>query len=152
MNGNGAPGAQDAAQKSSSTADPPLSPPHHPGQTRIPEPSSQDALTSSSSPSSSFSASSAGRMARTWVRFAKAFVLIFPVYALGYFEFSVSWLLIGLAIFFFWRKNTGCKSSRLSRALAFLQHQREMEEEEEKRSGAVRALENTELPTWVRDF
>ncbi|XP_060731279.1 extended synaptotagmin-2 [Tachysurus vachellii] len=149
MSGNGAPGAQDAAQNNNS-ADPPLPPPHHPGQTRIPTaPSSQDALTSCSS-SSSFSSSSAGRVARTWVRFAKAFVLIFPVYALGYFECSVSWLLIGLAIFFFWRKNSGCKSSRLSRALAFLQQQqREMEEEEEEKSGAARALETTELPSWV---
>ncbi|GAA6072093.1 extended synaptotagmin-2 isoform X1 [Tachysurus ichikawai] len=151
MSGNGAPGAQDAAQNSSS-ADPPLHPPHHPGQTRIPTaPSSQDALTSCSS-SSSLSSPSAGRVARTWVRFAKAFVLIFPVYALGYFECSVSWLLIGLAIFFFWRRNSGCKSSRLSRALAFLQQQqREIEEEEDEKSGAARALETTELPSWVRD-
>lgn len=157
MSRNGAPGAQDAAQKSSSTAGPPLPPPHHPdpqahhpGETRIPpEPSAQDAPTSSS-PSSS---SSAGRVARTWVRFAKAFVLIFPVYALGYFEFSVSWLLIGLAIFFFWRRNACGKSSRLSRALACLQQQEmemEMKEEEEKRSRAARALDTTELPSWVR--
>ncbi|XP_053537669.1 extended synaptotagmin-2 isoform X3 [Ictalurus punctatus] len=156
MSRNGAPGAQDAAQKSSSTAAPPLPPPHHPdpqahhpGETRIPpEPSAQDAPTSSS-PSSS---SSAGRVARTWVRFAKAFVLIFPVYALGYFEFSVSWLLIGLAIFFFWRRNACGKSSRLSRALACLQQQEmemEMKEEEEKRSRAARALDTTELPSWV---
>lgn len=87
------------------------------------------------------------------MRFAKAFVLIFPVYALGYFEFSVSWLLIGLAIFFFWRRNACGKSSRLSRALACLQQQEmemEMKEEEEKRSRAARALDTTELPSWVR--
>ncbi|MCI4377017.1 hypothetical protein PGIGA_G00198570 [Pangasianodon gigas] len=159
MSGTGAPGAQDAAQKSSSTAAPPLPPPHHPhphppGETRMPpEPSAQDAPTSSCTSSSS-SSSSAGRVARTWVRFAKAFVLIFPVYALGYFEFSVSWLLIGLAIFFFWRRNSGCKSSRLSRALAFLQQQQqememEMKEEEEKKSSAARALDTPELPSWV---
>ncbi|XP_034159685.2 extended synaptotagmin-2 isoform X2 [Pangasianodon hypophthalmus] len=159
MSGTGAPGAQDAAQKSSSTAAPPLPPPHHPhphhpGETRMPpEPSAQDAPTSSCTSSSS-SSSSAGRVARTWVRFAKAFVLIFPVYALGYFEFSVSWLLIGLAIFFFWRRNSGCKSSRLSRALAFLQQQQqememEMKEEEEKKSSDARALDTPELPSWV---
>ncbi|KAG7330610.1 hypothetical protein KOW79_006832 [Hemibagrus wyckioides] len=149
MSGTGAPGARDAAQESSSSADHPLPPPH---PTRIPpEPSSQDSPTScsSSSSSSSFSSSSAGRVARTWVRFAKAFVLIFPVYALGYFECSVSWLLIGLAIFFFWRRNAGCKSSRLSRALAFLQQQqREMEEDDQEEKRA-RALDTTELPSWV---
>ncbi|XP_060771590.1 extended synaptotagmin-2 [Neoarius graeffei] len=142
MSGNGAPGVQDAAQKISSTA-----PPHH-RDTRIArEQNAQDAPTSSSS-----SSSSTGRVARTWMRFARAFVLIFPVYALGYCGFSVSWLLIGLALFFFWRRNSGCKSSRLNRALAFLQQQQqqmEMEEEEEKRSRAARALDTTELPSWV---
>lgn len=142
MSGLGAPGAQDAAQDSNSTAA--LHPhPPHPENTGVPaEPSAQDAPPSSSP----------GRVARTWVRVARAFVLIFPVYALGYFEFSVSWLLIGLAIFFFWRRNSGCKSSRLSRALAFLQQQQqqmEQEEEEERRSRAARALDATELPSWV---
>lgn len=148
MSGTGAPGARDAAQESSSSTDHPLPPPH---PTRIPTESTwQDAPTSCSSSSSSFSSSSAGRVARTWVRFAKAFVLIFPVYALGYFECSVSWLLIGLAIFFFWRRNAGCKSSRLNRALAFLQQQqREMEEDEQEEKRA-RSLDTAELPSWVR--
>ncbi|TUF20353.1 Extended synaptotagmin-2 [Bagarius yarrelli] len=149
MSGNAAAGAQDEAQNNSSSSTAADPPPH---QTPItPNPSSRDAptsSTSSSSSSSSFSSSSAGRVARTWVRFAKAFVLVFPVYALGYLEFSVSWLLIGLAVVFFWRRNASCKSSRLSRALAFLHQQHRHMEEEERSSGAARALETTELPSW----
>uniref|UniRef100_A0A7N6BZD6 Extended synaptotagmin-like protein 2b n=1 Tax=Anabas testudineus TaxID=64144 RepID=A0A7N6BZD6_ANATE len=58
-------------------------------------------------------------LTHTWVHFAKTFVLIFPIYVLGYFEFSFSWLLIGLVVFFWWKRNTGGKHSRLSRALSF---------------------------------
>ncbi|XP_069552403.1 extended synaptotagmin-2 isoform X2 [Brachyistius frenatus] len=84
--------------------------------------------------------SSTGELTQTWVQFAKTFVLIFPVYALGYFEFSFSWLLIGLVIFFWWRRNAGGKHSRLSRALAFF--------EQEERSGK-QGLTTSDLPPWV---
>ncbi|XP_069368906.1 extended synaptotagmin-2-A isoform X10 [Paralichthys olivaceus] len=84
--------------------------------------------------------SSTGELTQTWVHFAKTFVLIFPIYALGYFEFSFSWLLIGLVVFFWWRRNTGGKLSRLSRALAFF-------EQEER--GAKRSLTTSDLPPWV---
>ncbi|KAF7669950.1 hypothetical protein LDENG_00105470 [Lucifuga dentata] len=84
--------------------------------------------------------SSASELTQTWVHFAKTFVLIFPIYALGYFEFSFSWLLIGLVIFFWWRRNTGGKSSRLSRALAFF--------EQEERS-VKQSLTTSDLPPWV---
>ncbi|KAM4606225.1 extended synaptotagmin-2 [Polymixia lowei] len=84
--------------------------------------------------------SSASELTQTWVHFAKTFVLIFPIYALGYFEFSFSWLLIGLVIFFWWRKNTGGKNSRLSRALAFF--------EQEERS-VKQSLTTSDLPPWV---
>ncbi|XP_056155208.1 extended synaptotagmin-2-A [Lampris incognitus] len=84
--------------------------------------------------------SSAGELTHTWVQFAKAFLLIFPVYALGYFEFSFSWLLIGLAIFFWWGRNAGGKRSRLSRALAFF--------EQEERS-VKQSLTVSDLPSWV---
>lgn len=87
-------------------------------------------------------ASSTNDLVRTWRQFAKTFMLIFPIYALGYFEFSFSWLLIGLAIFFFWRRNTGSKNSRLSRALAFF--------DQEERS-FKHSLVSSELPSWVRD-
>uniref|UniRef100_A0AAQ5XAR8 Extended synaptotagmin-like protein 2b n=1 Tax=Amphiprion ocellaris TaxID=80972 RepID=A0AAQ5XAR8_AMPOC len=79
-------------------------------------------------------------LTQTWVHFAKTFVLIFPIYALGYFEFSFSWLLIGLVIFFWWRRNTGGKHSRVSRALAFF--------EQEERS-AKQGLTTSDLPPWV---
>uniref|UniRef100_A0A667Y5Z2 Extended synaptotagmin 2 n=1 Tax=Myripristis murdjan TaxID=586833 RepID=A0A667Y5Z2_9TELE len=84
--------------------------------------------------------SSTSELTHTWVQFAKTFVLIFPIYALGYFEFSFSWLLIGLVIFFWWRRNTGGKSSRLSRALAFF--------EQEERS-VKQSLTTSDLPPWV---
>lgn len=84
---------------------------------------------------------STSELTQTWFHFAKTFVLIFPIYALGYFEFSFSWLLIGLVIFFWWRRNTGGKYSRLSRALAFF--------EQEERS-AKQALTTSDLPPWVR--
>uniref|UniRef100_A0A7N9B1B4 Extended synaptotagmin-like protein 2b n=1 Tax=Mastacembelus armatus TaxID=205130 RepID=A0A7N9B1B4_9TELE len=86
------------------------------------------------------SLSSTSELTQTWVHFAKTFVLIFPIYALGYFEFSFSWLLIGLVIFFWWRRNTGGKYSRLSRALSFF-------EQEERR--VKQSLPTSELPPWV---
>uniref|UniRef100_A0A3Q2VVM3 Extended synaptotagmin-like protein 2b n=1 Tax=Haplochromis burtoni TaxID=8153 RepID=A0A3Q2VVM3_HAPBU len=85
-------------------------------------------------------ASSTSQLTQTWVHFAKTFVLIFPIYALGYFEFSFSWLLIGLVIFFWWRRNTGGKQSRLSRAIAFF---------EQEEQSAKCALTTSDLPPWV---
>lgn len=85
--------------------------------------------------------SSTSELAKTWVHLAKTFVLIFPIYALGYFEFSFSWLLIGLVIFFWWRRNTGGKHSRLRRAFAFF-------EQEEKT--VSQRLTTSDLPPWVR--
>ncbi|KAL2085590.1 hypothetical protein ACEWY4_018910 [Coilia grayii] len=79
-------------------------------------------------------------LVRTWRQFAKTFMLIFPIYVLGYFEFSFSWLLIGLAVLFFWRRNSGNKNSRLSRALAFF--------DQEERS-FKQSLASSELPSWV---
>ncbi|XP_068160702.1 extended synaptotagmin-2-A isoform X2 [Antennarius striatus] len=84
--------------------------------------------------------SSTSELTQTWVHFVKTFVLIFPIYALGYFEFSFSWLLIGLVIFFWWGRNTGGKHSRLSRAIAFF-------EQEER--GIKKNLTTSDLPPWV---
>uniref|UniRef100_A0A3Q2PMK0 Extended synaptotagmin 2 n=1 Tax=Fundulus heteroclitus TaxID=8078 RepID=A0A3Q2PMK0_FUNHE len=84
---------------------------------------------------------SSSELTHTWVHFVKTFVIIFPIYALGYFEFSFSWLLIGLFIFFCWRRNAGEKLSRLSRALAFF-------DQEEERSAQQR-LTTSDLPPWV---
>ncbi|KAJ8378875.1 hypothetical protein AAFF_G00233770 [Aldrovandia affinis] len=74
------------------------------------------------------------------IKFGKTFAIIFPIYVLGYFAFSFSWVLIGLAAFFWWRKNKGNKDSRINRALAFL-------EQEER---VVRqSVPTSELPPWV---
>ncbi|XP_053186792.1 extended synaptotagmin-2-A-like [Scomber japonicus] len=75
-----------------------------------------------------------------WIKFAKTFAIIFPIYILGYFEFSFSWVLIGLAMLFYWRKNHGHKDYRINRALAFLDH-------EDKT--ARQSVQTSELPPWV---
>uniref|UniRef100_A0A3Q3MVA6 Extended synaptotagmin-like protein 2b n=1 Tax=Labrus bergylta TaxID=56723 RepID=A0A3Q3MVA6_9LABR len=84
--------------------------------------------------------SSTGELRHTWLHFAKTFVFIFPIYALGYFEFSLSWLLVGLVLFFWWRRITGGKHSRLNRALTFF--------EQEERS-VKQSLTTSDLPPWV---
>ncbi|XP_069815007.1 extended synaptotagmin-2 isoform X3 [Dendropsophus ebraccatus] len=73
-------------------------------------------------------------------QFAKTFVLIFPVYVLGYLGLSFSWLLIALLCLMWFRKNKGSKSSRLHRALAFL-------ENEEK--AVKHHISHADLPAWV---
>lgn len=85
------------------------------------------------------SPSCTSELTRTWLQFAKTFVIIFPIYVLGYFEFSFSWLLIALAIFFFWKRNTKCKNTRLTRALSIFEQEDTVKQE----------LEATELPSWV---
>ncbi|XP_070775034.1 extended synaptotagmin-2-like isoform X2 [Enoplosus armatus] len=75
-----------------------------------------------------------------WIKFGKTFAIIFPIYVLGYFEFSFSWVLIGLAMLFYWRKNHGNKDYRINRALAFLEH-------EEK--AVKQSVPTAELPPWV---
>ncbi|KAM9349767.1 extended synaptotagmin-2 [Symphorus nematophorus] len=75
-----------------------------------------------------------------WIKFGKTFAIIFPIYVLGYFEFSFSWVLIGLAMLFYWRKNYGSRDYRINRALAFLEH-------EEK--AVKQSVSTAELPPWV---
>ncbi|KAM4689076.1 extended synaptotagmin-2 [Discoglossus pictus] len=79
-------------------------------------------------------------IAGLFYQFAKTFVLIFPVYVLGYFGLSFSWLLIVLVFLIWWKKNRGSKSSRLYRALAFL-------ENEEK--SVKHTISTSDLPAWV---
>ncbi|XP_043109403.1 extended synaptotagmin-2-A isoform X3 [Puntigrus tetrazona] len=74
------------------------------------------------------------------IKFAKTFLLIFPIYVLGYLEFSFSWVLIVLAALFWLRRNQGSRFAPVNRALAFL-------EQEER---AVRQnVRSSELPPWV---
>ncbi|KAJ8336606.1 hypothetical protein SKAU_G00378260 [Synaphobranchus kaupii] len=84
--------------------------------------------------------SSLSNVTQMWIKFGKTFAILFPIYVLGYFEFSFSWILIGLAAFFWWRKNRGNKDDRISRALAFL--------DEEERT-ARQSVTTSELPPWV---
>ncbi len=64
----------------------------------------------SSSPAELSQDSCTRELTRTWLQFAKTFVLIFPIYVLGYFEFSFSWLLIALTIFFFGKETLGVRT------------------------------------------
>ncbi|XP_026105033.1 LOW QUALITY PROTEIN: extended synaptotagmin-2-A-like [Carassius auratus] len=74
------------------------------------------------------------------IKFAKTFLLIFPIYVLGYLEFSFSWVLIILAALFWLRRNQGSRFARVNQALQFLEH-------EER---AVRqTIRSSELPPWV---
>ncbi|KAL1006794.1 hypothetical protein UPYG_G00077190 [Umbra pygmaea] len=100
----------------------------------------QTNVVSSADISDDTSGSSVRDLTNTWIQFIKTFVFIFPIYVLGYFEFSFSWLLIGLVIFYWWRRNTGGKNTRLYRALAFF----EQEEITVKQS-----LTTSDLPSWV---
>uniref|UniRef100_A0A670J4Z7 Extended synaptotagmin 2 n=1 Tax=Podarcis muralis TaxID=64176 RepID=A0A670J4Z7_PODMU len=73
-------------------------------------------------------------------QFARSFALIFPVYVLGYLGLSFSWVLVALLCVFWVRRHRSGKSSRLGRALAFLQ-------DEER---AVRLTVSTgDLPAWT---
>uniref|UniRef100_A0A673AWL9 Extended synaptotagmin-like protein 2a n=1 Tax=Sphaeramia orbicularis TaxID=375764 RepID=A0A673AWL9_9TELE len=84
--------------------------------------------------------SSLADVTEMWIRFVKTFAIIFPIYILGYFEFSFSWVLIGLAMLFYWRKNYGNKNFRINRALALL----EQEDKVVKQS-----IPTCQLPPWT---
>lgn len=71
---------------------------------------------------------------------ARSFVLLLPVYALGYLGLSFSWVLLALALLLWCRRSRGLKATRLCRALALLE-----DEERAVRLG-VRACD---LPAWV---
>nr|XP_058153604.1 extended synaptotagmin-2 isoform X2 [Dasypus novemcinctus] len=104
-----------------------------PAAARGPKPEGSPA---SEPPASMLSVDVAGLLSQ----FARSFVLLFPVYALGYLGLSFSWILLGLGLLFWCRRNKGHKTSRLYRALAFL-------EDEER---AVRlGICSSDLPAWV---
>ncbi|GCC27058.1 hypothetical protein chiPu_0005479 [Chiloscyllium punctatum] len=75
------------------------------------------------------------------LQFSKTFVIVFPVYVLGYLGLSFSWVLIGLLVFFWWRRNRGNKRSRLFQALAFLEH--------EEGKPLQENIQSTDLPAWT---
>ncbi|MCJ8744944.1 hypothetical protein PDJAM_G00124570 [Pangasius djambal] len=76
----------------------------------------------------------------TGLKFAKTFLLVFPVYVLGYLGFSFSWILIALAVLFWLRRNQGPRFSGVNKALAFFEH-------EEK--AVKQSFPTSELPPWV---
>ncbi|KAM9718995.1 LOW QUALITY PROTEIN: extended synaptotagmin-2 [Menidia menidia] len=84
--------------------------------------------------------SSLADVTQMWIKFAKTFAVIFPIYVLGYLEFSFSWVLLGLAALFYWRKNYGAQDYRINRALAFLEHQEK---------AVKQNMPTAELPPWV---
>ncbi|XP_010786807.1 extended synaptotagmin-2-A [Notothenia coriiceps] len=75
-----------------------------------------------------------------WIIFVKTFAIILPIYIMGYFEFSFSWVLIGLAMLFYWRKNHGTKDYRINRALAYLDHEDKV---------LKQSVPTSDLPPWV---
>lgn len=84
--------------------------------------------------------SSLTELMHMWIKFGKTFAVILPIYVLGYFEFSFSWVLIGLAGLFYWRKNHGNQEYRINRALAFLEHEE---------NAVKQSVPTTDLPPWV---
>ncbi|XP_056335810.1 extended synaptotagmin-2-A isoform X2 [Danio aesculapii] len=74
------------------------------------------------------------------IKFAKTFLLIFPIYLLGYLEFSFSWVLIGLGLVFWLKRNQGSRFARVNQAMAFL--------EQEERT-VRQTIRSSELPPWV---
>ncbi|XP_017350877.1 extended synaptotagmin-2 isoform X2 [Ictalurus punctatus] len=76
----------------------------------------------------------------TGLKFAKTFLLVFPVYVLGYLGFSFSWILISLAVLFWLRRNQGARISGVNKALAFFQH---------KETAVKQSFPTSELPPWV---
>ncbi|XP_046732186.1 extended synaptotagmin-2 isoform X2 [Silurus meridionalis] len=76
----------------------------------------------------------------TGVKFAKTFLLIFPVYVLGYLGFSFSWILISLVALFWIRRHRGARFSGVNKALAFFEH---------PVKAFKQSLPTSELPPWV---
>ncbi|XP_028282802.1 extended synaptotagmin-2 isoform X2 [Parambassis ranga] len=111
----------------------PIAPPSSPARSTIDPPLCPEELEEEQQ-------SSLTDITEMWIKFGKTFAIILPIYVLGYFEFSFSWVLIGLAMLFYWRRNYGSKDYRINRALAFLDH-------EEK--ATRQTVPTTELPPWV---
>ncbi|KAF3857834.1 hypothetical protein F7725_011035 [Dissostichus mawsoni] len=124
MEGSSAPGAK---------ANGPIAAPSSPTSSKIGPPLSPEDL--DDGPQSSLT-----DVTQMWITFVKTFAIIFPIYVLGYFEFSFSWVLIGLAMLFYWRKNHGTKDYRINRALAYLDYEDKV---------LKQSVPTSDLPPWV---
>uniref|UniRef100_A0A4W3H8X4 C2 domain-containing protein n=1 Tax=Callorhinchus milii TaxID=7868 RepID=A0A4W3H8X4_CALMI len=71
--------------------------------------------------------------------FAKAFFYLFPVYLTGYFGLSIAWIVFGLFVWMWWKKNRSAKLSRLQAAFRLVDEERLVITNEIKQ----------ELPPWV---
>uniref|UniRef100_A0A672HMY7 Extended synaptotagmin-2-A-like n=1 Tax=Salarias fasciatus TaxID=181472 RepID=A0A672HMY7_SALFA len=111
----------------------PVAAPRNPGDSSLGPPLSPDELEDEQQ-------SSLTDVTQMWIKFGKTFAIIFPIYVLGYFEFSFSWVLVGLAALLYWRKNYGGQDYRINRALAFLEHRERV---------VKQVVPTTELPPWV---
>ncbi|XP_043929615.1 extended synaptotagmin-3-like [Protopterus annectens] len=56
--------------------------------------------------------------------FGKAFFYLFPVYLAGFFGLSISWILLGLFFWMWWKKNRTGKLARLSSAFEVLEREK----------------------------
>uniref|UniRef100_UPI00398E3788 extended synaptotagmin-3-like n=1 Tax=Pristiophorus japonicus TaxID=55135 RepID=UPI00398E3788 len=71
--------------------------------------------------------------------FAKAFIYLFPVYLTGYFGLSLTWILFGLLVWIWWKRNRGWKFARLQAAFHLLENEKFVINKEIKQ----------DLPAWV---
>ncbi|KAK5889524.1 hypothetical protein CesoFtcFv8_015521 [Champsocephalus esox] len=124
MEGSSAPGAK---------ANGPIAAPSSPTSSKIGPPLSPEDL--DDGPQSSLT-----DVTQMWITFVKTFAIILPIYIMGYFEFSFSWVLIGLAMLFYWRKHHGTKDYRINRALAYLDHEDKV---------LKQSVPTSDLPPWV---
>ncbi|XP_067843394.1 extended synaptotagmin-3-like [Heptranchias perlo] len=71
--------------------------------------------------------------------FAKAFVYLFPVYLTGYFGLSLTWIVFGLLMWIWWKRNRSWKFARLQAAFQLLEDEKFVITNEIKH----------DLPAWV---
>ncbi|XP_067891245.1 extended synaptotagmin-3-like [Heterodontus francisci] len=72
-------------------------------------------------------------------QFAKAFSYLFPVYLTGYFGLSLTWIVFGLLMWIWWKRNRGWKFARLQAAFQLLEDEKFVITNEIKQ----------DLPAWV---
>ncbi|XP_051870985.1 extended synaptotagmin-3-like isoform X2 [Pristis pectinata] len=71
--------------------------------------------------------------------FAKAFIYLFPIYLMGYFGLSLTWIVFGLLLWIWWKRNRGWKCARLQAAFQLLDDEKFVITNEIKQ----------DLPPWV---
>nr|XP_015214151.1 PREDICTED: extended synaptotagmin-3 isoform X1 [Lepisosteus oculatus] len=106
-----------------------------------PKPAAADDAGSESLEDTSYSTSAVNQMLmEVLLYFGRAFVFLFPVYLTGYLGLSISWVLLCLMLWTWWRRNRKVKSTRLDTAIDFLENERFVINEE------MKALN---MPAWV---